>query len=124
MPFRFLSPRQESNLTGSVPRLARLFVSTLQARLNRASIPARRAILGTALATHFVRVLYYSALLEPILNKSPANRTLRVRGGSKLHLTLRFSANSNSSATPRRASAFRPRPIAFPFFFVWRGDSF
>jgi len=46
-------------------------------------------------------VLYYSALLEPILNSKRANRAPRVHDNSDQNPTLRFSANSNNSATPR-----------------------
>src|SRR3990167_11182168 len=69
-----------------------------------------------------ILVLYYSALLEPIfLNRTLTNRTPRVRGGSKLHRTLRFCANSNNSANASQSLGVPPPPpppSLFFFFFL------
>src|SRR3989344_8261824 len=71
-----------------------------------------------------ILVLYYSALLEPIfLNRTLTNRTPRVRGGSKLHRTLRFCANSNNSANASQSLGVPPPPpppfLLFFFFFCF-----
>lgn len=47
----FVPRRGHSNLTGSVPRLARLCAQTLQARLNRASSPLSEALPALPLGT-------------------------------------------------------------------------
>jgi hypothetical protein len=75
-------------------------------------------------------VLYYFALLEPISNNKLTNRTLRVRGGSKLNRTLGFCTNSNNSANASQSLGVPPSPHRFSilvlfgmgFFFekVWR----
>src|SRR3989344_7078973 len=73
-----------------------------------------------------ILVLYYSALLEPIfLNRTLTNRTPRVRGGSKLHRTLRFCANSNNSANASQSLGVPPPPHhCFIVFFVSPGFFF
>ena len=69
-------------------------------------------------------MLYYSALLEPILNKTLTNRTLRVRGGSKLNRTLRFCANSNNSANASDYLGVPPSPHRFSILFCFARDFF
>src|SRR3989344_8615518 len=70
-----------------------------------------------------ILVLYYSALLEPIfLNRTLTNRTPRVRGGSKLHRTLGFCANSNNSANASQSLGVPPPPPhRFSLFFFLPG---
>ena len=72
-----------------------------------------------------ILVLYYSALLEPIfLNRTLTNRTPRVRGGSKLHRTLRFCANSNNSANASQSLGVPPSPHHCSILFCFARDFF
>ena len=72
-----------------------------------------------------ILVLYYSALLEPIfLNRTLTNRTPRVRGGSKLHRTLRFCANSNNSANASQSLGVPPSPHRCSILFCFARDFF
>ncbi len=58
-------------------------------------------------------MLYCSALLEPILNRTLTNRTLRVRGGSVLHCTLRLRGNANPARLVRSLRSREQNPKIF-----------